>query len=68
MSIRDLINQFEIQGAYCIKSWNDDEEDYTMLEEGNDFECERWKIRSEHLERNITFMYAVNGVLNIEVE
>lgn len=68
MSIRDLIDQFEIQGAYCIKSWDDNDETYIVIAKGEDFEYEHWKINDEHLERNIAYMYAVDGVLNIEIE
>ena len=65
MTIRDLINQFEIQGAYCIKKWNE-EEDYIIFAEGYDFELRHYKEKD--LNRNITYMYAVDGRLNIEVE
>ena len=66
MTIRDLIDQFEIQGGYCIKKYDYEEEDYIIFAKGHDFECERHK--EQDLNRNITYMYAVNGVLNIEVE
>ena len=38
MTIQDLIDQFEIQGAYCIKRWRDDWNDYAKFAEGKDFE------------------------------
>lgn len=68
MTIQDLIDQFEIQGAYCIKMWDDEACDYTTLAWGNDFECDRWDIIEEIFERKIVYMYAVDGMLNIEVE
>ena len=68
MCIRELIEQFEIQGMFHIKVWNDDISDYETLAEGNEFEWDRWGINEEVLERKITYMYAVDGVLNIEVE
>lgn len=68
MSIQDLIDQFEIQGAYCVKTFDDKYDDVKTLVSGRDFECEWYKIKKEYLNANITYMYAVDGVLNIEVE
>lgn len=67
MSIRDLMDQFEIQGAYQIKGWIDEYDDYVTLAKGTDFECDRNKIKSKYLDSEITYMYAIDGVLNIEV-
>lgn len=68
MTIRDLIDQFEIQGAYCIKEYDWEKEDCIVLAEGHDFECERSDIDEVILNSNISYMYAVDGVLNIEVQ
>lgn len=68
MSIRELNDQFEIQGAFHIKVWNDDIWDYETLIKGTDFEIDRWEIDEDILERKITYMYAVDGILIIEVE
>ena len=68
MTIQDLIDQFEIQGAFHIKMWDDAICDYVTLAKGSDFECDRWDIDEEVLERKIGYMYAIDGVLNIEVE
>ena len=68
MCIRELNEQFEIQGMFHIKVWNDDVFDYETLAEGNEFEWDGFNIDEEILERKITYMYAVDGVLNIEVE
>ena len=67
MTIQDLIDQFEIQGKYCIKTIDDDY-DCDILAIGNDFECGKWDIDENILERKITYMYAADGCLNIEVE
>ena len=40
MTIRDLMEQIRIQGAFQIKKWDDTEETYTMLTEGSMFEEE----------------------------
>lgn len=68
MCIRELIDQFDIQGAFWIKIWDDDKLDYITLAKGTDFECDHWDVMEDVLERKITYMYAVDGVLNIEVE
>lgn len=68
MSIAELLEQFEIQGAYHIKVWKDDIEEYVTLADGMDFEYKYDEIKEEYMERKITYMYAVDGVLIIEVE
>ena len=68
MCIRELNDQFEIQGAFCIKVWDDKLCDCVVLISGSDFECDRWDISEEIMENKIAYMYAVNGVLNIELE
>ena len=68
MSIRDLMDKFEIQGAYHIKGWIDAYDDYIILAKGTDFECDRNKIKSKYLDAEITYMYAIDGELNIEVK
>lgn len=39
-----------------------------FLQRGHDFECEKWDINEGILNSKIGYMYAVDGVLNIEVE
>lgn len=68
LCIRELTEQFEIQGAFHVKAWDNETEDCVTLAEGSDFECDKWDIAEDILEREITYMYAVDGVLNIEVE
>ena len=68
MTIQDLIDQFEIQGAYRIKEYDFEAEDCIILAEGHDFECEKWNIDDGILNRRISYMYAIDGVLNIELE
>lgn len=67
MSIQDLIKQFGIQGAFRIKEYDWEKEDCIVLAEGHDFECEYYNIDDSILNSNITFMYVVDNVLNIEV-
>lgn len=68
MTIQDLIDQFEIQGAFCIKEWDWEIETYIILAEGHDFECDKWEINDGVLGSKIAYMYAVDGILNIETE
>lgn len=68
MTIRDLINQFEIQGAYCIRRWRDDWNDCEKLAVGDDFESGKWNLKEDCLDSKITYMYALCGVLHIELE
>ena len=59
MTIRDLMEQIRIQGAFQVKKWNDTEETYTMLTEGSMFEEEYCDIEEDILEMEIKFMYAI---------
>lgn len=68
MCIRDLIDQFEIQGAYCIKMWDEEACDNIVLAEGKEFECDRLDINDDIMKREIAYMYAIDGVLNFDVE
>ena len=55
MTIRDLMEQFTIQGEYQIKRWSDEKETYDILAEGRDFEYD--KINDEALDAEIKYMY-----------
>lgn len=67
LCIRELTEQFEIQGAYCIKMLDDDVEDIKVVAQGDDFEIEYYDIDGKYMEMEIAYMYAVDGVLNIEI-
>ena len=56
MTIRDLTEQFTIQGAYKIQKW-DEEDKCTILAEGEDFEYDKCHICDEALDSEITYMY-----------
>lgn len=68
MCINELSEQFEIQGCFIIKVRKDDISDYEILAKGKDFELDKLEINEEILEREITYMFANDGVLNIEVK
>lgn len=68
MTIQELIDQFEIQGAYRIKRWENDLNDYFVFAEGEDFEYEKWDLSETCLNIKISYMYAIDGALHIELE
>lgn len=69
MTINEMLEQgIRIQGQYTIKMWSDAGETYTTLAEGHDFECESHKIISGYLDAEITYIYAVGGILIIEIK
>ena len=68
MTVQELINQFEIQGAYCIKRWRYDWDDYEKFAFGNNFEGDKWYLKEDCLNTKISYMYAIDGVLHIELE
>ena len=68
ITIRELDDLINIQGAFRIKEWDYEKEDCIILAEGSDFEIDRWEIDEGIMESKIAYMYAIDGVLNIEVE
>ena len=68
MCIRELLDQFEIEGEFVIKKYNNDIDTYIILSAGDQFEYQVWADDNGVLDRKITYMYAVDGVLTIEVE
>ena len=68
MTIRDLMEQFTIQGAYQIKKWDDEKEMYNILAEGQDFEYESHNINDKYLDAEIKYMYTPQGTSYIVFE
>lgn len=68
MTIRDLMEQVIIQGAFQIKQWSDKEETYFILAEGNDFELESCNINGKYLDLEIKYMYAVQQTSSVVFE
>lgn len=69
MSIQDLIDQFEIEGKFQIKTFKNYGCDEVVLAEGEEFRYDRYDVSEDILEMEITYMYAdSDGVLNIEVK
>ena len=65
LSIRDLIEQFEIQGAYKVMSYNEETNDLTIVAEG--YEIRPFKIEDKYADAEIIYMYADDNVLVIEI-
>lgn len=71
MTLRDLMEQIEIQGGAVIKRFEDDGETEIIILETTDFECDRHKLQDSDLDRRITYLYPVvmdMAYLGIEVE
>lgn len=68
MSIRELLDQFGIEGKFIVTTWNEKTEEDIILSEGEQFEYQIWNDENGVLDKKIVCMYANNGVLNIEVE
>lgn len=67
MTLNDLSRDgVIIQGGYIIKVWDESANDYNILVEGCDFECDAWNMDESWLDTEICFIYAVDGKLNIE--
>ena len=67
MTLQDMIDQFTIQGGFCIKTWDDAAEDYKIWAKGSDFEFRPYKL-GKLLDAKIVYMYAIDGCLNIEID
>lgn len=68
MSIRDLTEQFTIQGAFQIKKWDDENDTYIILAEGDDFEYESCGIEEAILNMEIKYMYVPQALKCIVFE
>lgn len=65
LSIRDLINQFEIQGGYKVMAYNEEADELTIVAEG--YEIRFAQLEEKYLDAEIAYMYAEDNVLVIEV-
>jgi hypothetical protein len=62
LTIRDLTDQFEIQGNVIVKQWDDNKETYNILRE-----TDSAIFTEEVLDLEIKYMYAVDNTLMIEI-
>ena len=68
MTIRELLDQFGIEGKFIITTWNEKTEEDIILSKGEQAEYQIWNNDNGVLDRKIICMYAIDEVLNIEVE
>lgn len=60
MTIRDMIEQgVQIQGAFQIKKYIDEDETYDVLADGTDFEAEFSDIEEDVLDMEIKYTYSI---------
>lgn len=65
LTIRDLIEQFEMQGAYKVVAYNGETDGATIVAEG--YELKSFKIEDKYADAEISYMYAEDNVLVIEI-
>lgn len=65
LTIQDLLDQFEIQGAYKVVAYNGETDEATIVAEG--YELKSYKIEDKYLDAEISYMYAEDNVLVIEI-
>ena len=64
MSVEDLLNQFEIEGALCIKKWNSYLNDMEILYETDDHQNDLYGCGEEWMYMNIAYMYPTTKFSN----
>ena len=65
LTIRDLTEQFEIQGAYQIVMYDGETDKRIILAEGN--EVAYSNIKDKYLDAEINYMYAEENTMIIEI-
>ena len=65
LTIRDLTEQFEVQGAYQIATYDDKTDKRIILAEG--YEVAYSNIKDKYLDAEINYMYADDNTLIIEI-
>lgn len=65
LTIRDLKEQFEIQGAYQIATYDNETDKRIILAEG--YEIGFSKIKDKYLDAEINYMYAEDNTMVIEI-
>ena len=65
LTIRDLTEEFEMQGAYHIATYDSKTDKRIILAEG--YEVAFSNIKDKYLDAEITYMYAEDNVLVIEI-
>ena len=65
LTIRDLTEQFEVQGAYQIAMYDGETDKRIILAEG--YEVAYSNIEDKYLDAEINYMYANDNTLIIEI-
>lgn len=65
LTIQDLLDYFEIQGAYKVMAHNEETDEMMVVAEG--YELKSFKIEDKYADAEITYMYAEDNVLVIEI-
>ena len=65
MTIRDLKEQFEIQGAYQVATYDDETDKQIILAEG--YEIGFSNLKAKYLDAEINYMYAEDNKLIVEI-
>ena len=68
MTVFDILEQINVQGGFCIKVWNDAENDYIILASGQDIETEYRNIKENILNCGVKYLYAIDGNLVFELD
>lgn len=66
LTIQDLIERFEIQGAYKVIVYDDKTDKQMVVAEG--YEIRFSQMEDKYLDAEITYMYADDNVLVIEIK
>lgn len=65
LTIRDLTEQFEVQGAYQIATYDGETDKRIILAEG--YEVAYSNIKDKYLDAEINYMYADDNTMIIEI-
>lgn len=65
LTIQDLLDHFEIQGAYKVVVYNEGTDETTIAAEG--YDIKPFQIDDKYADAEITYMYADDNVLVIEI-
>lgn len=68
MTVNDLLEQFEIQGALRVQRWDDETNDMEVFYDSDEHENALVNHGYDWLNRNITYMYATTTYNRRDIE
>ena len=68
MTVNDLLEQFEIQGALRVQRWDDETNDMEVFYDSDEHENTLVNHGYDWLNRNITYMYATTTYNRRDIE